>query len=83
MDEHTNEIAAPLAKFISLWAMVGVTSWGDFAALMAALWSMLLCIEWFYVKIYRGFLRPALVERGYLKPSPDISSRVTDDDIQP
>jgi p-aminobenzoyl-glutamate transporter AbgT len=41
------------AKLTSVWAAVGVTSWADFAAFMAAMYSLLLVCEFLWKKIIK------------------------------
>jgi hypothetical protein len=65
MNEHQQEtIAAPMAKIITAWAAVGITSWADAASAAALFYTMLLISEWFWKK----FWRPLLVRRGFLAP---------------
>lgn len=42
------------ATGVSIWLeRIGVTSWGDVAAMLAALYSLLLIIEWLWKKLKR------------------------------
>lgn len=41
------------AKLTSVWAAVGITSWADFAAFMAAMYSLLLVFEFLWKKIIK------------------------------
>lgn len=41
------------AKLTSVWAMVGITSWADFAAFMAAMYSLLLVGEFVWNKLIK------------------------------
>lgn len=41
------------AKLTSVWAMVGITSWADFAAFMAAMYSLLLVGEFVWKKLIK------------------------------
>lgn len=50
MNDGTS-VAAPVAKAVSAWALVGITSWSDFAAMLAALYTLLLIGEWIYKKL--------------------------------
>lgn len=43
-------------KLGSLWAAVGVTSWADVAAALAALYSVLLIGEWLWKKMIKPFM---------------------------
>lgn len=60
-----SEVAQPIAKMLSAWALVGVTSWADFAAMLAAFYSLLLIVEWFWkVGVARGWWKaPKFMER--------------------
>jgi hypothetical protein len=49
-------IASPGMKLMTAWALVGITSWADAAAALAALYSVLLILEWCWKKIGRPFL---------------------------
>lgn len=40
-------------KLFSVWAAVGITSWADFAAFMAAMYSLLLVCEFVWKKLIR------------------------------
>jgi flavodoxin len=50
-------------KIASAWAAVGVTSWSDFAALVASLYTCVLIGEWFWKKA----LRPYCEKHGWVK----------------
>lgn len=43
-------------KLTSVWAAVGISSWSDFAAFIASIYSCILVIEWIWkiVKAYRA-----------------------------
>ena len=45
------------AKLGSVWAAVGVTSWADVAAVLAAVYSALLIIEFAWKKAIKPFLQ--------------------------
>lgn len=60
--EHVSTVANPAAKALSLWAAVGLTSWTDVAALLAALYSLILIGEW----IWKKWVRPGLECRGVI-----------------
>ena len=53
--QQTAEVAHPVAKVASVWALVGITSWADLAAALAAFYSLLLIAEWFWKKLARPF----------------------------
>lgn len=64
MNEHTS-VDHPVLKILTAWLFaLGLKSWSDVAAALAAFYSMLLITEWFW----RKFLRPLLEDRGVLKP---------------
>lgn len=56
------EAAVNGAKLVSVWALVGITSWADAAAMLAAIYSMLLITEFAWKKV----LRPFLEDRGLI-----------------
>ena len=41
------------AKLGSVWAAVGITSWADFAAVLAALYSGMLIVEFLWKKLVK------------------------------
>lgn len=57
-------VAAPVAKTVSAWIAVGISSWQDVASILAAFYTFLLVFEWFWSK----FWRPLLERNGYLQP---------------
>ena len=61
--QQTAEVAHPVIKVASVWALVGITSWADLAAALAAFYSLLLIVEWLWKKV----LRPCAEARGWLK----------------
>lgn len=67
MTEHDHTtVAAPVIKIITAWlAALGLKSWGDVASLLAAIYTALLIIEWFWKK----FWRPIFIARGWVKDS--------------
>lgn len=56
------QITAPGVKIITAWTAVGITSWSDAAAALAALYTLLLILEWMWKKM----LRPFLESRGLM-----------------
>ena len=60
---ENNEIQMPVAKVVSLWTLIGVTSWADAAAFAAFVYSMILIGEWFWKKLLRSFAE----RRGWVK----------------
>jgi len=55
MNPDQKEGAVAAAKLLSVWAAVGITSWADFAAFLAALYSLMLIGEWLWKKAVRPF----------------------------
>lgn len=58
-----NDIQMPVAKVVSLWAVIGVTSWTEAAAFAGFVYSMILIAEWFWKKL----IRPIAERRGWVK----------------
>lgn len=58
-----SDISWPVAKALSLWAAIGITSWADFASFVAGMYSLVLICEWFWKKIGRGLA----VRWGWIK----------------
>lgn len=56
-------VAMPIAKVVSLWAAVGLTTWADWAAAAAFLYSILLIADFFW----RKWGRPFCEDRGWIK----------------
>lgn len=80
-EQHAADIAAPVAKTVTMWATIaagiGINTWAEaasFASFCAAaigsLYSFLLVTEWVWKKV----VRPISVEVGLLQP------RKADDD---
>lgn len=65
--EHS-EPAASVAKAAALWTGAGLgqttLSWGDLAAMLAAVYSVILIGEW----VWRRLMRPTLQNFGVVKP---------------
>jgi hypothetical protein len=54
MNEHVS-VNAPVTKILSAWlAAIGIASWSDLAAALAALYSLLLIAEW----LWSRFIKP-------------------------
>ena len=51
------------ARLFTAWAAVGITAWADFAAFLAAIYSMLLIGEW----VWKRTLRPFCEQQGWIK----------------
>lgn len=56
-------ISHPVAKAISLWALVGISSWTEAAAFLGCIYSTLLIAEWTWKKVLRSYAR----SRGWIK----------------
>lgn len=56
-------ISHPVAKAVSLWALVGISSWTEAAAFLGCIYSTLLIAEWVWKKVLRGYAR----NRGWIK----------------
>jgi hypothetical protein len=50
-------------KLGTVWAAVGITSWADFAAVLAAIYSGLLICEFVWKKV----IRPFALWKGWLR----------------
>ena len=53
----------PAAKIATLWGLIGITSWTDFAAFVAAIYSLVLLGEWLWKRVGR----PLCERRGWIK----------------
>ncbi len=62
MNDNSDSISFPIAKIISAWAAFGVTSWSDFAAFVAAMYTCLLVAEFLWKKVFK----PIAVARGWI-----------------
>lgn len=56
-------VAAPAIKIVTAWAAVGITSWAEAASALAALYTLLLIIEW----LWKRLARPFCERRGWVK----------------
>lgn len=54
------------AKVISVWAMIGVTSWTEAAAFIGFCYTACLMSEW----LWKNIGRPVLESRGIIKVKP-------------
>lgn len=53
-----------VTKVSSLWAAVGISSWSEFAAAAASVYSVILIGEWFWRRLIRSYAeRYGLVSR--------------------
>lgn len=64
LTEEQREATIALTKIGSVWALVGITSWADFAAMLAAIYSLLMIVDFCYKK----FIRSWLIRIGFLPP---------------
>ena len=64
MEQHVS-VAHPAVKILTAWAAtLGLSTWSDLAALLAAIYSLILISEWFWKKCGRHFAE----QRGWAKP---------------
>lgn len=61
--EQATAIALPGAKIASAWLAVGITSWSDAAAALAALYTVILILEW----VWKKAVRPFAEQRGWMR----------------
>jgi hypothetical protein len=66
MNTGNNNVSVdhPVEKTIALWGLIGVSSWADFAALVASVYSVLLIGEW----LWKKFLRDWAIAHGLARP---------------
>lgn len=57
-----SDISMPVAKAASAFALAGL-SWSEWAAILAAFYTLLLISEWWWKKLWR----PLLERRGWIK----------------
>jgi len=50
---ENNDIQMPIPKVLSLWAVIGVTSWTEAAAFAGFVYSLILIGEWLWKKVFR------------------------------
>lgn len=63
MTEQPTTVASPGIKIATAWAAaIGIGSWSDVAAALAALYTLLLIGEWLWKKVGRPFCE----RRGWL-----------------
>lgn len=60
---NESTVALPGVKIASAWAAVGITSWSDAAAALAAAYSAVLLLEWVWKKLGRPFAE----RRGWIR----------------
>lgn len=61
--EQQTSVAQPVAKIVTAWASIGLTSWAEFASFMAALYTACLLMEWLWKRCGRPFCE----EQGWIK----------------
>lgn len=62
--QNYTSVDYPLFKVAIAWlAAIGISSWSDVAAMLAAFYSLLLIGEWFWKRT----LRPCFERRGWVK----------------
>ena len=59
-------ISHPVAKALSLWTLVGISSWTDVAAFLGCIYSTLLIAEWVWKKLLRAYAR----RKGWITTPP-------------
>jgi hypothetical protein len=71
IQDHANDISAPILKFGTVWGAVGIANWADLAAAAQALagfaafiYSCILIGEWLWKKGGREYMQ----RRGWVKP---------------
>ena len=50
---ENNDIQMPVTKVVSLWALIGVTTWTEAAAFAGFVYSLILIGEWLWKKVFR------------------------------
>jgi hypothetical protein len=55
INNQQETVTAPVVKVVTAWAAVGITSWADFAALLASIYTACLLGEWLWKKVGRPF----------------------------
>jgi hypothetical protein len=55
MTDTPQTVAAPGIKIVTAWGAVAITSWADIAAMLAAVYTLLLILEWLWKKFGRPF----------------------------
>lgn len=53
---NDDKIAMPVAKIVTAWAAIGVTSWAEAASFAAFLYTILLIGEWLWKKLLKPWL---------------------------
>ena len=60
--DQATSVGAPVAKVVSVWVAVKITSWADAASFVACMYTLILLGEWFW----RRCGRPFLESRGWI-----------------
>ena len=63
MSTVDDTVAAPAIKITTVWTAVAITSWADFASMLAAIYTLLLIFEW----LWKKFGRPFCEMHGWVK----------------
>lgn len=61
--EQNISVSAPGAKIASVLALVGITTWADFASVVAAIYTLILIGEW----LFNRFGRPYFEHKGWMR----------------
>lgn len=60
-------VGSPLAKILTALGAAGISSWSEFASMLAALYTTCLIAEW----LWKNFIRPAFIRRGIISGKSD------------
>lgn len=69
---NPHDIQDRILKAGSAWALIGITSWAEFGAMLGAFYTSLLIAEWMWKKA----IRPYLCKRGVVAP---LITKATDE----
>lgn len=61
--DQQSTVTAPVVKVVTAWAAVGITSWADVASILAALYTLVLLLDW----VWKKFGRPFAEDRGWVR----------------
>lgn len=63
---NSEDTIVPVVKIVTVWGAVGITSWSDFAAFLASIYTTVLIGEWLWKKAGRPFCeRHGWIKRQY------------------
>lgn len=65
--ENTQQVSSPLAKALTAWAAIGITSWAEAASFVAFVYSSVLLGEW----LWKRLVKPIAQQRGWIKGDKD------------